>query len=184
MCIGWTIKCLHIALPRISGISITRYQTTITLDARWSYLNTKTVKLYSVDVTDLRKGITNDTFAFEWGDNTSYWMNKESTCWFSTFSDRVRSKFVSFLTSKDKITISNVLLQSHIRSRDGSVGIVTRLRIELPKNRGSFPPDGAKDLSFPKFSTHLWGPPSPRKVREPLPLEKGTRVWGWSPTSF
>jgi hypothetical protein len=141
----------HSALPRISGISITRCQTNVTVDARWSHLNKQIVKLCSVDFTDLEKGITNDTLAFEWGDETLYWMNNEPTCRFSTFSDRVRSKFVSFMTSKEKIKIFNILPQTHIRSRDGSVDIVTRIRIEIPKNRGSFPRMGQKICLFRSF---------------------------------
>lgn len=141
----------HSALPWISGISITRCQKYVTVDARWSHLNKQVVILYSVDSAGLAKWITNDTLAFEWGDETLYWMNKESTRRLSTFSDRLRSKFVSFLTLKEKIKIINILPQSHIRSRDGSVGIVTKIMIEIPKNRGSFPRMGQKICLFPCF---------------------------------
>jgi hypothetical protein len=177
---------LHSAMPRISNISITLYQMNVTLDARWSHLNKKIVKLCSLDFTDLAKWITNDTLAFEWGGKTWYWMNKESTCRFSTYSGRVRNKFVSFLSLKEKITIFNVVLQSHSMKRDGSVGIVTGLWTERTKNRGTFPLlEKKKDLSFfRRFQAISGSRPASKNVREPLPWNKGIEVWGWTPTFF
>ena len=168
---------LRSVLPRISGISITPYQTNVTVDARWSHLNKETVILCSINFTDLAKWITNNTLAFEWGDKTLYWMNKQSTWMFSIFSDRVRSKFVSFLTLKEKIRISNVLLQSHIRSRDGSVGIVTRIRNEVSKNRCSFARLAQKFVFSEVFSPSLGTAQPPKGMGNPFP---GIRVSGCS----
>ena len=100
----------HSDLLRISAISITLYQTNVALDARRSHLNKRTVILCSLDFTDLVKGTTNATLLFERGYKTLYteWVKNQNTS-FSTFSDRVRGKYVSFFTLKQKITKFNVL---------------------------------------------------------------------------
>jgi hypothetical protein len=116
---------LRSVLTGMSYISITRYQTSVTREAQWSHLNKRIVKLYILEFTDLAKGITNDTLAFEWGDKRLYWKNKRSKYRFFHFQwPRLRQicfmldfegKNYSFLMCSFRVTLGAEMAQSALR---------------------------------------------------------------------
>ena len=131
---------------------------------RWSLLNKKTVKLYSVDFADLATDITNDTLVFEWGDKILY------TEWIKDKRAGLTSSVTTFESNLFHSWLWRRKLQSLIFSFRVALGAQMAQSVlwpdyglELPKNQRFISPDDAKDWSFPKFSDQLWGPVHPQE---------------------
>jgi hypothetical protein len=66
----------------------------------------------------------------------------------------------------------SVSLCTIVMSSNSSVSVETRIRVGRPEFQLQFTPD-ARNLSFPKRSNRLWGPPSLLFGRQQLNLPEG-----------